>query len=237
MKAKLMFSMVLAAAGAICSGAEYDADANPRIDSLESGKIAFEYDAGGTITALRMNPDVGETLTLSGDRLNFADGARIIPGQNGTSRISNAISCAGTLEIGMASMTWTAAAGSALTKTEWTKLFENVRLSEISVVSAGGAGYMANKGPVLPYFVRRTGDTEMTLELQCIEKTSSTTRIRALLLELKQDGDDIYGRVSKAWYKDSSDALHYLGFCLQDTGVVDEYQYISRLTHLTTALA
>ena len=45
MKVKQMLSMALAAAGAICSGAEYDADANQRIDSLESGKITFEYDA------------------------------------------------------------------------------------------------------------------------------------------------------------------------------------------------
>ena len=52
--------------------AEYVADADPRIESLENGKITFAYDGDGAITNLTMTPDPGETLTLSGDALNFA---------------------------------------------------------------------------------------------------------------------------------------------------------------------
>ena len=144
----------------VCAG-EYVADTESRIESLENGKITFAYDGDGAITNLTMTPDPGETLTLSGDALNFAANARIIPGQNGTSCISNAITCAGTLQIGTlaSNLTWTTTE-IGLTTTAYTKLFENVNLSEISVVSAVGTSYMApnaNKGDAFPYFVRRTG--------------------------------------------------------------------------------
>lgn len=223
----VLAAMAAIGAAATCvsaRAAEYVADADPRIESLEDGKIAFAYDDGGAITELRMTPGPGETLTLSGDALNFAAGARILPGQDGTSCISNTISCAGTLQIGTiaSNLTWTAT-GIALTTTEWTKLFENVKLSEISVVSAVGAKYMAPstyKGDALPYFARRTGDTEMTVELQQLD-TSGDQPLRALLLELKQEGNDIYGRVPKAWYNAAGGK--YLGFCLQDTGAVGVY--------------
>ena len=221
-------------AAAICAAAlplfaaEYAADADPRIESLEGGKITFAYNDGGAITNLTMTPAPGETLTLSGDTLNFAADARIKLGQNGTSCISNTITCAGTLQFGelVSNITWTAT-GTALTKTEYTKLFENVNLSSISVVSAVGASYMAptaNRGDALPYFVRRTGDTEMTVELQQLD-LSGNKPLRALFLELKQEGADIYGRVSKAWYT-SSNGDRYLGFCLNDTGVVGTYSGI-----------
>ena len=208
--------------------AEYIASAKPRIESLEGGKIAFAYNDAGAITNLTMTPDPGEMLTLSGDTLDFAADARIKLGQNGTACISNAIACAGTLQVGAlaSNLTWTAT-GNALTKTEYTKLFENVSLSDISVVSAVGASYMAPtayRGDALPYFVRRTGDTEMTVELQQLD-TSGNTPLRALFLELRQEGADIYGRVSKAWYT-ASNGDRYLGFCLNDTGVVNAYSYI-----------
>ncbi|MBP5510045.1 MAG: hypothetical protein J6Z49_03935 [Kiritimatiellae bacterium] len=211
----------------VCAG-EYVADTESRIESLENGKITFAYDGDGAITNLTMTPDPGETLTLSGDALNFAANARIIPGQNGTSCISNAITCAGTLQIGTlaSNLTWTTTE-IGLTTTAYTKLFENVNLSEISVVSAVGTSYMApnaNKGDALPYFVRRTGDTEMTVELQQVD-TSGYQPLRALLLELKQEGTDIYGRVPKAWYS-SSNGDRYVGFCLQDTGLIGTYANI-----------
>jgi hypothetical protein len=69
--------------------------------SLANGKITFDYDSSGKITKLRMNPEVNETLYLSGDALDFAARAKLMPGQNGISCISNTITSAGTLQIGV----------------------------------------------------------------------------------------------------------------------------------------
>jgi len=133
--------------------AEYVADAANPPTSLADGKIAFEYDGAGKITELRMTPGAGEMLALSGDALDFAAGARLMPGQNGISCISNAIACAGTLQIGMTNMSYS---GSLLSKTEYTTMFTNVRLADISPVSSDMKGVSSTGQKIYyPYHVTR----------------------------------------------------------------------------------
>ena len=61
----------LAAIAAIAAGAAFAATATYTAGdtSLADGKVEFTYDESGKITELRMNPDFGETLTLTGDTL------------------------------------------------------------------------------------------------------------------------------------------------------------------------
>ena len=210
----------MCAAAAITSfAAEYSADADPRIESLEGGKITFAYDDGGAITELRMNPDSGETLTLSGDALNFAANARIMPGQNGTSCISNTLSCAGTLQIGATNMVYN---GELLSKTEYTTMFRNVRLDDISPISSDAKGVSATGGVMYyPYHVVREGDTLRT-EFQVVHGTY----IKCYQLELKQDGDDIVGKLLNNG--NVNNATNCLGFSLfedPDFASVTSYDY------------
>ena len=202
--------VTLLVAAAICTAtisvhaAEYVADADPRIESLDDGKITFAYDDGGAITELRMTPGVGETLTLSGDALNFAANARIMPGQNGTSCISNALSCAGTLQIGVSNMVYN---GALLSKTEYTTMFRNVRLDDISPISSdmNGVSYTGGK-MYYPYHVVREGDT-LRAEFQVVH----SPYVKCVQIELKQDGDDIVGRLMNTGYYEN---INFLGISL-----------------------
>ena len=190
MKMKTLCAAIAAmcAAAATSFAAEYAADADPRIESLEGGKITFAYDDGGAITELRMEPGIGETLTLSGDALNFAANACIMPGQNGTSCISNALSCAGTLQIGTTNMVYN---GAPLSKTEYTTMFRNVRLDDISPISSDMNGVSSTGGKMYyPYHVVREGDT-LRAEFQVVH----SPYVKCVQIELKQDGDDIVGKL------------------------------------------
>ena len=217
-RAALVAAAICTATISVCA-AEYVADADPRIESLDDGKITFAYDDGGAITELRMTPGVGETLTLSGDALNFAANARIMPGQNGISCISNELSCAGTLQIGTTNMVYN---GALLSKTEYTTMFRNVRLDDISPISSDAKGVSATGGVMYyPYHVVREGDTLRT-EFQVV----NGTYIKCYQLELKQDGDDIVGKLLNNG--NVNNATNRLGFSLfenPDFASVASYNY------------
>ena len=216
-------------AAAICAAspsfaAEYVADADPRIESLENGKITFAYDDGGAITNLTMTPDPGETLTLSGDELNFAANARIKPGQNGTSCISNAITCAGTLWLGMTNMVYN---GALLSKTEYKTMFHNVHLDDISPISSDAKGVSSTGGVMYyPYHVVREGDT-LRAEFQAV----NGTYIKCYQLELKQDGDDIVGKLLNNGYLNNT--TNYLGVSLFEDPMFSSTSYDYGMKQLT----
>ena len=166
--------------------------------TLSDGKIVFEYNGSGAIMELRMNPDPGETLTLDDGKLNFAAGAKIVPGQGGdaggNSVIIGGFTAAGALEFdGVTNMTWTSS--SDLTATPQT-LFTNTKLDEIvPILSYGrvGSGTTIQETSYYlyhPYFIERDGDT-MRFEMQQYDGSSHT---KAFFMELAQSGDNITGR-------------------------------------------
>ena len=185
--------------------AEYVAGADPRIESLEDGKIAFAYDEDGKITELRMTPGPGEALTLSGDTLNFAAGARILPGgQDSDEGSQSVITCgftaAGALEFdGVTNMTWT---GSDYLSTTPVTVFTNTRIDDVVPLYGygkvgTGAAAVDDTHKYTVYFVEREGDV-MRVELQ----RNSDPHRRGVYIELAQDGSDITGKLLKSCYKE-----------------------------------
>ena len=156
--------------------------------SLASGKIVFDYDNSGKITQLRMNPDAGETLCLSGDTLNFAEGAKLLPGQNGVSCISNAISAVGILQIGVTNMSYN---GSLLKSDSYTTMFRNVNINDISPISSDSTGVQYTGSRMYyPYHIVRTDNT-LRVEFQALHDTY----IKCYQIELRQNGNDIEGKI------------------------------------------
>ena len=156
--------------------------------SLANGKITFDYDSSGKITQLRMNPEVNEMLCLSGDTLDFADGAKLMPGQNGISCISNAIMSAGTLQIGVANMSYN---GSLLKSDTYTTMFRNVNINDISPISSDSTGVQATGSRMYyPYHIVRGEDT-LRVEFQAVHETY----IKCCQIELRQNENDIEGKI------------------------------------------
>ena len=225
MNTKKLIAVAAVAAIAVLPSwaAEYVADAANPPTSLADGKIAFEYDGAGKITELRMTPDAGETLALSGDTLDFAANARLMPGQNGISCISNAIACAGTLQIGMTNMTYN---GSLLSRDEYTTMFTNVRLADISPISSDMNGVSATGGKIYyPYHVTRDGDT-LRAEFQAVH----SPYVKCVYLELKQDGDNIVGKILNSGYYEQ---VAYLGVSLFEDPMFTPTSYNYGMKQLT----
>lgn len=166
--------------------------------TLADGKIVFDYDDEGKIAELRMTPDPGETLTLDDGKLDFAAGARIVPGQGGDeggrSVIVGGFTAAGGLEIaGVTNMTWTGA--SLLDTTTPSMLFyKNTRLDEIVPLrcygTIGGTTVeLTDNYLYTPYHIVRDGNV-VRFEVQLWDGTHT----KAMFMELTQSGDDIYGK-------------------------------------------
>ncbi len=177
------------------------------VTSLAGGKITFEYDGSDNITKMRMKPDYGEKLTLTGGTLSFADGAQIITSQDGTPVIANTISAEGSLLIGgVTNMSWSGSVFDRYTNPNWQTVLTNTRLDDIVPVSSTGAGRYGNAaGPFHAYWIVREGDT-LRVEMQA----ASASNLLGLHLELKQDGDDIKGRVLNGGYLGAT-YTNYLG--------------------------
>ena len=159
-----------------------------------------------------MTPGSGETLTLTGDTLSFADGANIVLGPDGTNSIAAPVSAAGSLNIlPDATYTWTTS-GNGLNCKSFETLFENMDLDDIEPVSGTpvnssncyitGCAYNG-----YPYFVTRgtysDGTKYMKFELQFYDKfnpSGTSSMLRALLVELRQSGSDIVGKITDGAY-------------------------------------
>ena len=165
--------------------------------TLSDGKIVFEYNGSGAIMELRMNPDPGETLTLDDGKLNFAAGAKIIPGQGGdtggSSVIIGGFTAAGALEFdGVTNMTWTS---SSFLNTTPETLFTNVRLDDIvPVLTYGKVGTSTSISYTDGYLYRayniERDDDTMRFEFQKWDGTHT----KGFYMEFKQVGNNITGR-------------------------------------------
>ena len=133
--------------------------------SLANDKITFGYDVSGDITTMRMRTDDNETLVLTGAALSFADGAHLIAGQN-TNVVENACAASGSLMFGITNLV---SSDSNISKTAYTTLFQNMRLDDISPVSAVIAS-SANAVEGQPYSVHR-GDGMLTVEFQVVDNS------------------------------------------------------------------
>ena len=181
------------------------------VTSLAGGKITFEYDGSDNITKMRMKPDYGETLTLTGDTLSFADGAQVVTSQQGTPVIANAISAAGSLRLGgVTNMAWSGSVFDRYTNPNWQTVLTNTRLDDIVPVSSTGCGNGGNGKTVYhPYWIVREGDT-LRAEFQSFD----STYLYGVHLELQQDGDDIKARVISGGYINGAAYTNYLGISL-----------------------
>ena len=138
-----------------------------------------------------MTPDEGETLTLTGDALNFAAGSKIIPALRGVSRIANKISTATgkiTIASGVTNMTWS---GSNLGTTAEVTVFSNVNLADISLVSATGP--QTGDNVFAPCWIERNGDT-MTVEFQVLHGASPNIHTKGVRVQLRQDGANVVAK-------------------------------------------
>ena len=179
---------------------EYVAADAPASLSDANGTVALEYDGSGNISKLEFAPNDGATLVLSGDVLSFADGAKILPGGQcndlgGRAVISNAFTTAGGLEfVGMTNMSWYVKAG--LPSNTYATVLENVRLDQIVPVSSTPTSIRAmNTYTYTSYNIVRDADT-----LRCEMQTLADPHVKGVYMELKQDGNNIVGRVLAAGY-------------------------------------
>ncbi len=173
------------------------------LETLSDGKIVIERNDGGAIQELRMNPDPGETLTLDDGRLNFAAGAKIVPGQGGDvggkSVIVGGFDTAGALEFcGVTNLTWT---GGTFLGTTSETLYRNARVEDfVPLYCYGKVGTGTNVTYTdgflyYPYNIERDGDT-MRFELQKWDGTHT----KGFYMEFKQVGNDITGRKLTSGY-------------------------------------
>ena len=185
--------------------------------SLANGKITFEYDGSDNITKMRMKPDYGETLTLTGDALSFADGAQLITSQQGTPVIANTVSAAGSLRLGsVTNMTYQGGYDVLIRKnnTSWTTLFPNTHLDDISPVSAAKTGRHSTGVSIVsyPYWVVRENDT-LRAEFQCADVAGNA--VYAVWLEARQNGSNVEGRILRGGYKTTANNYtNYVGISM-----------------------
>ena len=205
-----MKCLVICAAAAVASGVALHSFADTSAtytmggaSPLADGKVTFERDGSGKITELRMKPDYGETLTLSGDELQFADGAVIVTSTKGKPVIANTISADGSLRLGsVTNMTYQGGRDVLIWKnnTSWTTLFPNTHLDDISPVSAAKTGRHSTGVSIVsyPYWVVRENDT-LRAEFQCADVAGNA--VYAVWLEARQNGSNVEGRILRGGYK------------------------------------
>lgn len=182
--------------------------------SLANDKITFGYDVSGDITTMRMRTDDNETLVLTGAALSFADGAHLIAGQN-TNVVENACAASGSLMFGITNLV---SSDSNISKTAYTTLFQNMRLDDISPVSAVIAS-SANAVEGQPYSVHR-GDGMLTVEFQVVDNSY----VKCAQLELRQDGDNIVGKVTGGGHFGRNNTS-YLGWNMFDCPTLEVTSY------------
>lgn len=205
-----MKCLVICAAAAVASGVALHAFADTSAtytmggaSPLADGKVTFERDGSGKITELRMKPDYGETLTLSGDELQFADGAVIVTSTKGKPVIANTISADGSLRLGgVTNMAWSGSVFDRYSNPNWVTVLTNTRLDDIVPVSSSSAGNANNSTLYRSCWIMRDRDT-LRAEFQAIDGTN----LKGVHLELKQAGDDIVGRVLNGGYTSSTNFL------------------------------
>ena len=203
-KSHSLVVVICSVLAAICSAADMTArwTASDHPLSLSDDAITFEYDASYNITALTVTPVAGGTVTLSGDALPFVAGTQIRMATAGRLVISNELSGSGMVVItnvdAAAQIEYN---GTLLYTNQWTTMFTGRQLADYAPVKSirrEGSG-VYDTGIYYPYNVRRYVDGGISyMSIQLMASQPTTTR--ALLMRLRQNGDNIEGIVDRACY-------------------------------------
>ena len=171
-------------------------------NSLADGAITIGYDGANNVATLTVTPIGGGTVSLSGDAMPFADGAEIRIAAPGKFMFSNELTGSGRI-----SLTNTDANaqieydGDLLSTNRWTTMFAGRQLADyvpVKSIRREGSG-VYDQGIYYPYNVRRymeDGVSYMSIQLMASQPTTT----RALLVRLRQNGDNIEGVVDRACY-------------------------------------
>ena len=171
-------------------------------NNLANGAIAIGYDGANNVTALTVTPIDGGMVSLSGDAMLFADGAEIRIAAPGKFMLSNELTGSG--KISLTNTDTTAQIeynGTLLYTNRWTTMFAGRQLADYAPVKSirrESAG-VYDQGIYYPYNVRRYVDDGVSyMSIQLMASQPTTTR--ALLMRLRQNGDNIEGIVDRACY-------------------------------------
>ena len=191
------------ASAAAAERAVYSAADKP--ESIAGGKLTLAYD-GDLVSKVKAQLGHGEDVTLEGDPIRLAPGAKIVAQGGGELTVSTAVEASGDVAIGVGELVYD---GGLLASNSWTTVFPGARLDELSIVSTdfsktGSRGLGSGIGR--PYHVKR-GEGTMTVQFQIY-----ADYVKAVYLELKQDGEDVVGRVSKAAYFNNKGFSYPLGY-------------------------
>jgi len=178
----------------------WTATAHP--SSLANGTVQLEYDSAWNVTALTVTPANGGTVSLSGDAMPLADGVELRMAAAGKLVLENELTGNGRVVVTNAD----AAAqivydGAPLYTNRWTTMFAGRQLADYAPVNSirrEGSG-VYDQGIYYPYNVRRYEDGGVSyMSIQLMASQPTTTR--ALLMRLRQNGEDIEGIVDRACY-------------------------------------
>ena len=180
--------------------AVWTAAAHP--SSLANGIVQIEYDSSWNVTALTATPANGETVSLSGDALPLANGTELRMAAVGKLVIANELTGNGRVVVTNADVaTQIIYDGTLLSTNRWTTMFSGRQLADYAPVKSirrEGSG-VYDQGIYYPYNVRRYeegGVVYMSIQLMASQPTTT----RALLMRLRQNGDNIEGIVDRACY-------------------------------------
>lgn len=185
--------------------ATYDAASAPATLSDANGTVSFTYDAAGAITELSLAPNLGATLTLDGDELAFADGAKIVAGLGGSSIVSNSFTAAGAIEFeGGDGLTWNGGT-TYLPNTGDTTIFSYTDIDVANLVPLTGGG-KAGTADVTDYkacFIDRLADGTLVYEVQRFNNHPTLPNTRGMLIAVANSGSDIKAKWLAGGTKDN----------------------------------
>ena len=215
---KVLISMLMLAGGlqaedVVCEWT--GGETNP--GSLADGAVSLTYDDSGAIRSLIATPVDGGTIAVTGDSMNFAANAKITVAAEGRLIISNAMDCVGDLCVtghaGLLTRSWNDGIAStlgdpsqALLPTNSFKLmFADMNLDEWEPVefrgdipaNIGNGWYFPNHFKA-EHFKRKTVDGEKQMLVDLMARASDW--VKAVRILLRQDGDNVCGKVIDAWY-------------------------------------
>jgi len=221
---KKLLIMTCAIASAIaCVAADqsltWTAGANPQ--SLgANGELAFTYDANDKVQTLLATIGSGDTITLSGDTIDFAADAMVTLSGEGNLVVENTLT-------GVNGLTVTNAQDAALVEfldprllnsganAAFKAVFPGCDLDDITILYANqnnfdgkehdGVTYASLGNPQInyPHVVRRMtkdGVKWLTCQMQACYISGNKWITKTALLELKQSGADVVGRTVGAYY-------------------------------------
>lgn len=194
------FSMLMCAATNADDTDVWTAAAHPA--SLANDAVQIEYDSSWNVTALTATPANGGTVSISGDAMPLANGAELRMAAAGKLVLANELTGSGRVVVTNADVAAQIAYdGTLLYTNRWTTMFTGRQLADYAPVKSirrEGSG-VYDQGIYYPYNVRRYEDGGVAyMSIQLMASQPTTTR--ALLMRLRQNGDDIEGIVDRACY-------------------------------------